>query len=190
MKRLLKNNNKAYSFVEMLIVIAIIAIAAGMSLISITVINSARAKEASVLFDSEVSNIITKCKNMTPDNDPNKSYALVIYDNGSKDYKVCQAVYDKSTKTYTYDESSLVNLSTRVKVTFEGDVIKGGTADEIVSAYGSESDIKVKGDEAVFIRFDKKGRCVSGNGTFKFYKKNGNQIATVTIRQNGSHESK
>lgn len=189
MMRLFKNN-KAYSLVEMLIVIAIIAIAASVSLLSVTVINSARAKEASILFDAEIASIITKSKNMTPDNDPNKSYALVVYDDGNKKYKVCQAVYDKSSKTYTYDESTLVSLSSRVDITFKGDVIKAGTEEDLVSDYTNEHSVNAKGDEAVFIRFDKKGRCLSGSGTFKFYKKNGNEIATVTIRQNGSHESK
>lgn len=188
--RLLHKNNKAYSLVEMLIVLAIIGIAATISLISITVINSARAKEASVVFDSEVANIITKSKNMTPDNDPNKCYALVMYNENNK-IKVCQAVYDKSTKSYTYDEDSLVTFSSRVSVSFDGSSFKAGTdPEELVADYSGGSAVKDKGDEAVFIRFDKKGRCVSGYGTFKFYKKNGNQIARVTIRQNGSHESK
>jgi len=189
MNKLLLKNNKAYSLVEMLIVIAIIGIAAGVSLLSVTIINSARAKEASVVFDAEVANVITKCKNMSPDNDPNKCYALVMYTENNN-VKVCQAVYDKSSKSYTYNVDSLVNLSSRVSVVFDGSSVKAGTTDEMVSDYSGGSAVKEKGDEAVFIRFDKKGRCLSGYGTYKFYKKNGNQIASVTIRQNGSHVSK
>ena len=60
-------NDHGYTLVEMIIVIAIIAVVAGMSLISITLIHSARAKEASVTVDSEIATLITKSKNMQSD---------------------------------------------------------------------------------------------------------------------------
>ena len=43
-------------------------------------------------------------------------------------------------------------------------------------------------ENAVCILFDKHGNCVSGYGTYFFYKKNGNEAARVIIRQNGTIE--
>ena len=59
-----RGKNQGYTLVEMIVVIAIIAVVAGLSFISVTLIHSAKAKNASTTVDSEVSTLITKSKNM------------------------------------------------------------------------------------------------------------------------------
>ena len=44
---MIKKSNKGYSLVELIIVIAIIVVLSAMSLVSITLINTARCKDAS-----------------------------------------------------------------------------------------------------------------------------------------------
>lgn len=185
-----EKNNKGYSLVEMIIVLAIIAIAAGMSLLSVTVINSARAKEASITFDSEVASLITKCKNMSPNDGTNEQYAIIIYTDTNGNAKLIPSLYDSDNNLYDYDTSNEIKLSTRVRVAFSGTTYTAGNNSTKDTAFNSETTIGALSGNPVYIRFDKKGRCLSGFGKYTFYKKNGNRVATVTIRQNGSHESK
>ena len=65
MRKRLKDDNAGYSLVEMIIVLAIVAVVSAMAIVSITMIHSAKAKEAAVTFDSEVSTLITKSKNLS-----------------------------------------------------------------------------------------------------------------------------
>ena len=67
-------SNQGYTLVEMIVVIAIIALVAGISVISITLIHSAKAKDAATTVDSEVATLITKSKNMGIDNPPYKGW--------------------------------------------------------------------------------------------------------------------
>ena len=183
-------NNKGFSLVEMIIVLAIIAVAAGMSLISITVIHSARAKEASIKFDSEVSSLITKCKNMSPNDGTNDQFALIFYNDSNGRPTIIPAKYNSSTNLYDYDVDDAVKLSPRANVKFQGTTYSAGSSKSKVTAYNSETSLQPLTGNPVYVRFDKKGRCISGYGKYVFYKKNGNKIASVTIRENGSHESK
>ena len=43
---------------------------------------------------------------------------------------------------------------------------------------------------AIVIRYDKRGNCVSGDGDYLFKKRNGNKVAHVLVRKNGSHVSR
>ena len=46
--------NEGFSLIEMIIVLAIIAVVSTMSILSIGIINTAKAKDAASVFDSEV----------------------------------------------------------------------------------------------------------------------------------------
>ena len=52
-----KEKNKGYSLIELVIVIAIIALLTGLSFVTVSLLGSARAKEAAVDFDSQISDL-------------------------------------------------------------------------------------------------------------------------------------
>jgi prepilin-type N-terminal cleavage/methylation domain-containing protein len=203
------SKNKGYSLIELIIVIAIIAVTASMSFVSITMLNTARAKDAALNFDAEVAELISKNKNMIPDmpnTDPSSSatksetakYGLMLYTDDDGTIKFSQIDCDKyfaGSGFYKFkvgssggpDFTDTVSVSKRVDVTFQGTYtsflngsVETRTSDFTPGAKASTG--------AVCIMFDSKGNCLSGYGTYKFYKSNGNVVSTVTIRQNGSHE--
>ena len=81
-------NDKGYSLVELIIVIAIIVALAASALLSITMIHSARAKDAAVKLGSEVNSLKTRCMNMTPDNTVYDFYALAVVSAFHKAYNI------------------------------------------------------------------------------------------------------
>ena len=66
MSRVMKNS-KGYSFVELIIVIAIIVVLSVMALVSMTIISSAKAKDAAITVGEEISILKQRSMNMTPD---------------------------------------------------------------------------------------------------------------------------
>ncbi len=209
--------NRGYSLVEMIIVLAIVIILAGLSLVSLTLVNTARAKDASNKFGSEVSQVRKKAIEMKPAkaNDPyfddtkadNYRFGIVIYKNDGK-FQTEQVIVEKTASgTYkyrdggtagvshsypAYDSSGTpirenVQYSSKVDVTFEGHYVSF-----VDGSSWDTTDKKKPGaidtDDAICILFDKHGNCVSGYGEYRFYKRNSNQVARVVVRQNGSIE--
>ncbi|MBR6403577.1 MAG: prepilin-type N-terminal cleavage/methylation domain-containing protein [Eubacterium sp.] len=186
-KKLLKNNS-GYSLVELLIVIAIVVVLAAAALVSITMVHSARAKDAAIKVGSEVNQLKTKCMNMKPDDGTHDYYALSLYNDSSDVTHICLVKHDPSTDTFDYDTDEDVNLSSSVKVDFSGSY---RAVDDFSTALAGTNKIPGhQGDTGtnspVFICFDKRGNCYSGSGEYNFYKRNGNVVAHVNIRQNGS----
>jgi len=177
--------NKGYSLVEMIIVIAIIVLVSSLSLVSVTLIHSARAKDAAIKFDNEVATLIAKAKSQTPPAtnpaDPTTmgEYALKVYKSGER-YFVAQGIL-RASGTFEADPDNVVSLSSYVTIRYTGTNSEGEdfNNDEIED-----------GDRAVIIRYNKRGICLDGVGTYSFYKKNGNLVANDFLRKNGSHESK
>lgn len=66
MSRVMKNS-KGYSFVELIIVIAIIIVLSVMALVSMRIISSAKAKDAAITVGEEISILKQRSMNMTPD---------------------------------------------------------------------------------------------------------------------------
>jgi len=213
MKKSVNKNNKGYSLVELVIVIAIIAILAAMALVSVTIIHSARAKDSALKLDSMVAEVITKSKNMNPnETDPNGNkydgYAIAVYKNNSKDKFIIAPLYYSEaggiagsghySPIYNIDNPSsngcketIIQVPSSVSVTFKGTTLTNSDPQVANTDYASDDTApKSGGNEWVFIRFDKKGNCISGYGEYKFYKRNGNVVSRVIIRQNGSHEVK
>lgn len=179
MKKHMKDNNSGYSLVEMIIVLAIIAVVSVMAVVSVTMIHSAKAKEAAVTFDSEVSTLITKSKNMVCDYDPDDSYCINLYKDSDGKYYIQKGYYDPATDSYIFNSStdSLnggkgICLSSYVKVTYTP---TGGTEADVTGTY---------------VRYDRKGLCLEGDGVYKFYKRDDTMVAQVFLRKNGSHESR
>lgn len=197
-----RRKNRGYSLVEMIIVLAIIAIVAGVSLLSISLIHSARAKEAAVTVDSEIATLITKSKNMQCDR-PGCQYAARIYrneDNGTYYYQ--KGYFDPNdgpygkyifTNTDSAGEGKGTSLSSYVVVKFTGwqDIVDADGSVSFVHHEFKEQDVynmNFKG--GLYIRFAKDGTCEDGVGDIGFYKRNDSDVAHQTIRRNGSHQAK
>lgn len=184
-------NNKGYSLVELIIVIGIIVVMTGIATVTVTLINSAKAKEAAVTFSSELADLQTKSKGQiisltdvatgVTTTYPNYTFAIRLYKDGSKCY--IQKGYCDETNAFTAFTDTNVNsgkgisLSSRI-------IIKYTNTDT-----STQIEIDDSGNE-VIIAYDKNGRCVSGSGVYDFYKKNGNLVDTVTIKKNGSYQNK
>ena len=196
--------NKGYSLVEMIIVLAIVVILAGLALVSLTLVNTARAKDASNKFSSEVNQIRSD-----PYFDETKDYrnGLALYLKDGK-YQTDQVVVEKNAAgQYVYKDDASgagishaypaydasgnpirenVQYSSRVEVKFTGkntSFLNGNTNDMDKENAGAPTT-----EKAICIVFDRHGNCSSGAGEYRFYKKNSNQVARVIVRQNGSIE--
>lgn len=191
-------NNKGYSLVEMIIVIAIIAVMTGIATVTVTLINSARAKEASVKFTSELSDVSSKAKNqmvVIKDEDdnmikyPSYSYCLKLYKEGSKVY-IKKGYYnpagtsDATKYIFVNEENSNggrgVSLSSRIDVKYTDST---GVEKTISTSAGTNTITEV------YIVFDRNGRCILGDGDYSFYKKNSSLVGTVRLKKNGSYQT-
>lgn len=201
----MKNRNKGYSFVELLIVLCMITILSGISLVSLTLLNTARAKQASTLFGDEVNALRKRNVSMTPAEDPanpgkKTAYGLVLHYEDNK-FKVTQVECSQTTSGsntyYMFVKSGskakrvdTAEMSSRVEVKFTGYYKSFHDGDD--DGGSNRTNFVPKGidtgNESVCIMFDKHGNCTSGYGKYEFYKSNGNKVATVTVRQNGSIE--
>ena len=188
MKERLCKNNKGYSLVELIIVIAIILLMATGALLSYTVVHSARAKEGAVKLGSEINELKTRCMNMTPEDSDYDYYALAVYNDSKSVTHIGLVMHKKSSGAYDYVPDEEDSLSSSVRVKFIGSYLQGGTGSSLTTS-ASEVTPGSKGgtgdDSPIYICFDKRGNCYSGYGDFKFYKKNGNQVSRVNLKQNG-----
>lgn len=187
--------NQGFSLVEMIIVLAIVAVMSTMALISINVIHSAKAKDAASVFDSEVATLKTKAKGMGVDANNNGVlddfekellYCIKIYKSGDE-YYLCTgytsapSVYASFTSTSTSNGGKGRNLSNYVRIRYTGKLADGTSVSDYDPANGTQ---------AIYIVFNKRGECIYGVGEYEFKKTNGRTVARKYIRANGSHGSK
>jgi ABC-type Na+ efflux pump permease subunit len=191
----------------MIIVIAIIAVMAGASMVTITLINSAKAKEAGVTLDSEISALIAKSKSQIPRIDINGDGSVSEEEvKDSKDYNFAIAVYQNKNdskyyiahgylnssddKFYIYDEENTNDnkgtcISSRVSIDYTAGAKNSGlgkTSDDL--NYSST-------DRLWVIAFSGSGKCISGVGTYELEKASDHQtIDVLYVNANGSHQSK
>lgn len=196
-----KLNNKGYSLIELVIVIAIIALLTGLSFVTLSLLGSARAREASVDFDTQVAELAQTAKSklirINSVDYPDYCYCIKLYKQDNK-YYVKKGYYNASAPSsneqvleagddpspimqYIFIEGENANddkgtgFSSKVKITYEASNAK-------------EADIT---EDGVYIIFNRAGRCIGGDGVYHFYKKsNDANIANVTVNKNGSHQSK
>ena len=198
----MKRKDRGYTLVEMIIVLAIIAVVAGLSLVSITLIHSARAKEAAVTVDSEIATLITKSKNMQCDR-PGCQYAARIYKADNNAYYYQRGYFDPDfggnggyvfTNTDSEGDGKGTTLTSYVVVKFSGKwekVNADGSCTGELESYQSEKDVADMNEgNGLYIRFARDGSCEAGVGDIGFYKRKGNDVAHNTIRTNGSHQTK
>lgn len=187
-----RKNNQGYSLVEMIIVLAIIAVVAGMSVLSVSLIHSARAKEAAVTVDSEIATLITKSKNMKSAIGENYQYAARIYRSSEGDddnYYFQKGYYNLTTNVYDFNTYAVDPDWSGQKTSLTSYVVVKYSPNG-VSEDNQEDVADLADGEGLYIRFDRDGTCVDGVGDIGFYKRNGSVVAHEYIRANGSHQSK
>lgn len=201
MRRIMKEN-KGYSLVEMIIVIAIIAVMSAAAMVTITLINSAKAKEASVTLNSEISALVARAKSQIPTFDDGSgtveqhrdyNFAIAVYKTGDKFY-IAKGYYkiDSGNKVFqTFDADNAnsgkgQSLSSKVSVTYVPGSKNSG-AFEAADTFGLTADAGKKW----VIAYDQNGRCICGVGTFEINKASDNStLDEISINANGSHISK
>lgn len=187
-------NDKGLSLVEMVIVIAMITLMAGAAMVTITMINSAKAREAGVTFDSEFIDTSTKAKSqicvVEGEKKPEYRYCLDLYQASSGKYFLRHGYYNPKGTTdaekYIFIDADNsnggngINLSNKVDITY-------------TTFAGKKLKVNDSGDKDtinhVYIVFNTDGTIKEGFGTYTFYKRNGNEVSNVVIRKNGSHRS-
>lgn len=196
-----KSNNKGYTLVEMIVVIAIVAVLAAMATVSVTLIHSAKAKEAAISFDNDIATLITRSKNQEiPKNkldDGYKYHAIKIKSDASGYYYIERVLCKDPTDPATCipDFTSLYKVS---DTSFYADYDKSKLTDQeynqLFTSLSKHVDITYNGTaigtSGVLIAYNKAGICVAGDGEYQFLKDNGNQVARVEVRKNGSHQSR
>jgi len=199
-------NNKAYSFVEMLVVIGILLVVSGMSLLSFTIIKSARGQDAAMVFDSTISELITRSKNMNAAKEKNMKwvtgdqsydfetigYTLKIYwDDEDEVYALQFGDYYADDKSEGMSSTG-GKLVSRRRRSYYGDYKSQSLTGDCVIYYtieGTNTRVMIDEDHPIEIRYTKRGLCVDGFGKYEFYRSDGTtHIADVIVRRNGSHE--
>lgn len=204
----IKSKNKGYSFVEMVIVIAIIGIVSVMAVASISMIHSAKCKDAAVVFDSEMSELFAKAKSM---NNADGMYAIRIFKDGNNFYiQKGRANIEGTSIKFKIDADNdndykgrKVSSYARISYTPEdssGLVYPEDWNSSLDDTWTATTTIKCVGDmgdfhnndelSGVVIAVTKSGDVVSGSGAYCFFRKNGSQVARVYVRKNGSHEAR
>lgn len=192
-KRRFIKDNQGYSLVELVIVIAIIALLTVAAFATITIMHSAKAKEAATTFESELSELSNKARGQV----------CIVDGTIENDYRFCISLYKVSDRYYIrkgYYIGGGADYNSASSYIFKDSDNAGGGKGVSLSPYvyvkytdaaGVEHSIG-SGDGAlnsVYIVFNKNGTCVSGYGEFNFFKDNGNKISTVRLNKNGSHQS-
>ena len=191
-------NNDGYTLVEMIIVIAMILNMTTASFISLRVMHAAKAKEAASSFETELADVISNNKNKSVDinlddkiTSVDKDYVmgLKFYSVGNDKVYIQRCIFKKD-DTGVY---SIVSAPDDTEQAYLDSINVGKGKGTCLSAYvdvvykdknGNET--KITGDTETYLRFNKRGECVEGVGTYEFLRKNGDKVATIVVRQNGS----
>lgn len=197
-KRRFMKNDKGYSLIEMIIVIAIIAIMSGAAMVTITIIHNAKAKEAAGTLEDVLAETQSNAKGKMCVIDgtqyPDYQYAIAIFKNGSK-YYVQEGYYKGNGASFTdknsYDFEHTKDLRNGKAISFSAYVnVKytetGSTGERAIGSLDSGG----ASDQPVYVIYNRQGMCVYGSGEFSFYRNNKNTLlTTVVLNKNGSHTS-
>lgn len=193
MKKIKRLNDEGYTLAELIIVLAIIVILSSAAFITLSVIHTAKAKDAATTFYAEINALHGRAKGQQAYHDDNANgtmdagefmdntnFALCLYKVGEKTYlkKVVRdssGIYD--TNMGNANGGLGLNLSPYIQIKY--------TADN--NSYYKDD---MSPTEMHYIAFDSTGSCIEGVGTYEFCKKNGGKLVTVTINRNGSYRIK
>lgn len=180
------DDNSGYTLVELIIVLAIIVVLSSAAFVTLSVMHTAKVKEAAATFDAEITDLIARTRNqkvyedtnkngiMDPGEEhPNEKYEMIISYVNNKYYINNWFLLPSG----THSEASTKRKSLSAYVEIQYSDFDGIYNDAVVQ-------------DNHIIRFDKSGACVEGAGVYKFLKRNGSVLATVTINKNGSHQIK
>ena len=125
MKNSQYRTNKGYSFVETVIVIAIIIVLSAMAVATVSIINKARTKDAAVSFGEVISTLKLKCMNMTPSSGYD-TYAISLYKDSDGKYNCCLVEYNKTTSVINYIDEENIKFTSSATVKFVAEDRKYG----------------------------------------------------------------
>ncbi|MCM1273353.1 MAG: prepilin-type N-terminal cleavage/methylation domain-containing protein [Clostridium sp.] len=197
MKKMKKLNDKGYTLVEMIIVIAIIVILSSAAFITLSVLHTAKVRDAATTFYAEVNAMYAKAKGQQAYHDANGNgkmdtaeidrgacYFLALYKDGDKLFVKRGVWASDGSKTYddyldNANSGKGINLSPYTTIDYTS--ADGGTV---------VNNISMDDTNPFMVSFNRSGRCIRGAGTYKFKKKNGGTLVTVTINVNGSYQIK
>lgn len=166
-------NNSGYTLVEMIIVIAIIAVMSGMGALTIASIRTSQAQASMQKFDSELSALEMRTKSLS------SNEAIELVQNGAN-YDVYYVTYDSSAKTYTRNSPGKADAVLERVVIYYSDTYDA-------SAH-MENGVAVTD---MFIRVRKSdGQVVKGEGEYIFCKQSNpkQSVGSVTLNKyTGGH---
>ena len=180
------DDNSGYTLVELIIVLAIIVILTTAAFVTMSIMHTAKVKEAAATFDAEITDLIARTRNQDVYQDTNQNGAM---DSGEElpGYKYELGIsYDGG--KYYINNWYLEPGGTHSEATTKRKSLSAYARVQYSDFDGTYVDTDVI--DGHMIRFDKSGACVEGAGVYKFLKKDGSVIATVTINKNGSHQIK
>lgn len=197
-KRRFMKKNEGYSLIEMIIVIAIIAILSAAAMVTISIMHSAKAKEASSTLEDSLYELQSNAKGKmcftgsesdptNKKNQPDYKFALAIYKQGRK-YYIIKGYYKGSgdmdtASNYFFPSDENVGAG-------KGTSLSSYVAVRYFDSSGTELVIGDLDTAAVYIVYDKQGMCVHGTGKYQFSRKlNESPFSVMTLNKNGSHSS-
>lgn len=197
-KRRFMKKNEGYSLVEMIIVIAIIAVMSGAAMVTIAIIHNAKAKEAASTFEDVLAETQSNAKGKMCVIDgtqyPDYRFAVAVFKKGSK-YYVQEGYYKGNGAAFdnknSYDFEHTKDLRNGKAISFSAYVsvkykASGETDERQIGLLDSEG----SGGAPVYIVYDRQGMCVYGSGELSFYRNSKDTLlSTVVLNKNGSHTS-
>ena len=193
-KRRFMKRNEGYSLVEMIIVIAIIAVMTAAAMVTLTIMHNAKAKEAASTLEDALSQTQGYAKGkmvvIGGTNQPDYRFALAIHKQGDRYY--VKKGYYKGNGSDMNQYSSYEFPDSENACKGKGESFSAYVTVKYVDDTGTEYDVGELSQSGapVYIIYDRQGMCIKGNGKFRFYKKSGDSlISTVTLNKNGSHTS-
>lgn len=189
-------NNKGFTLIEMIIVLAIIGLLSTMAYATVTIINTAKAKEAAGLIEDEIAE--TNKKNM--------SQMCQIYESdgtlagGISDkaefanYRFAMRIHYDSTTNKIYLKKGYYNVKDSTYIFLDHENTNSGKGKSFsnrinvvyTDTLGNKTNLKTGSVKELNIVFDKKGRVLVGEGEYDIYKNSDIQVANILINQNGS----
>lgn len=170
--------NKGYTLIEMLIVISIMAILAGLSMFSIGVIRDAKRSAAVNTFDSQLSSCLVKTKAVSDVSGDIVCMYVMKRTKGTKVNYCIKVGYDTGTGV-----KDIVNSAIELDATHADNVNEDSNWDAVLPK--DVADITLGGTsigDGIKIKFDKSnGSVIQGAGEYGLVKADGTTYATIYL---------